>query len=205
MQFTRAFAQCRWCRRIQIRCCGVEHIFPAYCESLKLGRHQTGALLKRSIQCGSNAYFAMPEKCPTLKFVKLTEHARAPTRGSTAAAGFDLYSAYDYQVPAGGRCVCLTDLQVAVPEGCYGRVAPRSGLASKHGIDVGAGVVDADYRGNLGVLLFNFGSTDFTVSRGDRIAQFICERITYPELVECKSLDETERGEGGFGSTGLRG
>ncbi|KAH7945910.1 hypothetical protein HPB49_017073 [Dermacentor silvarum] len=145
----------------------------------------------------------MPSELPKLKFVRLTEHARAPTRGSAAAAGFDLYSAYDYQVPAGGRCVCLTDIQVAVPEGCYGRVAPRSGLAAKHGIDVGAGVVDADYRGNLGVMLFNLGNTDFTVARGDRIAQFICERITYPELVECKSLDETERGEGGFGSTGL--
>ncbi|KAK8781848.1 hypothetical protein V5799_016810 [Amblyomma americanum] len=95
-------------------------------------------------------------------------------------------SAYDYRVPSGGRCVCLTDLQVCVPDGCYGRVAPRSGLAAKNGIDVGAGVVDADYRGNLGVLLFNFGDSEFTVSRGDRIAQFICERITYPELVECQ-------------------
>uniref|UniRef100_A0A131YPZ4 Deoxyuridine 5'-triphosphate nucleotidohydrolase n=1 Tax=Rhipicephalus appendiculatus TaxID=34631 RepID=A0A131YPZ4_RHIAP len=202
MQFTRAFVQCR---SILTRCCIVERICPAYCANLKLGHHQASALLKRSIQCSRNEFSTMPGECPTLKFVKLTEHARAPTRGSAAAAGFDLYSAYDYQVPAGGRCVCLTDLQVAVPEGCYGRVAPRSGLASKHGIDVGAGVVDADYRGNLGVLLFNFGSTDFTVSRGDRIAQFICERITYPELVECKTLDETERGEGGFGSTGLRG
>ncbi|XP_077483252.1 deoxyuridine triphosphatase [Amblyomma americanum] len=149
--------------------------------------------------------FRMPEESPKLKFVRLTEHARTPTRGSAAAAGFDLYSAYDYRVPSGGRCVCLTDLQVCVPDGCYGRVAPRSGLASKNGIDVGAGVVDADYRGNLGVLLFNFGDSEFTVSRGDRIAQFICERITYPELVECQSLDDTERGGGGFGSTGLRG
>ncbi|KAH8024316.1 hypothetical protein HPB51_022435 [Rhipicephalus microplus] len=158
----------------------------------------------------------MPGECSTLKFVKLTEHARAPTRGSAAAAGFDLYSAYDYQVPAGGRCVCLTDLQVAVPEGCYGRVAPRSGLASKHGIDVGAGVVDADYRGNLGVLLFNFGSTDFTAATQEHQAfsalSRCCSRMqlhinsaAHHFAFFFQSLDETERGEGGFGSTGLRG
>lgn len=147
----------------------------------------------------------MPEETQKLKFVRLTEHARAPTRGSAHAAGLDLYSAHDYQVPAGGRCLCLTDLQVSIPEGCYGRVAPRSGLAVKHGIDVGAGVVDADYRGNLGVLLFNLSDVDFKVARGDRIAQLVCERIAYPDPVECESLDKTERGEGGFGSTGMRG
>ncbi|KAH9369148.1 hypothetical protein HPB48_018897 [Haemaphysalis longicornis] len=122
----------------------------------------------------------MPEETQKLKFVRLTEHARAPTRGSVHAAGLDLYSAHDYQVPAGGRCLCLPDLQVCIPEGCYGRVAPRSGLAVKHGIDVGAGVVDADYRGNLGVLLFNLSDVDFKVARGDRIAQLVCERIVLP-------------------------
>ncbi|XP_075548714.1 deoxyuridine triphosphatase isoform X1 [Dermacentor variabilis] len=197
MQFTRAFVQCRL---FLTDCCSVERIFLSYCKGHKLVR--ASALLEQSLQFRI-AHSTMSGEFPKLKFVRLTEHARAPTRGSPAAAGFDLYSAYDYQLPAGGRCVCLTDIQVAVPEGCYGRVAPRSGLAAKHAIDVGAGVVDADYRGNLGVMLFNLGNTDFTVARGDRIAQFICERIAYPELVECKSLDETERGEGGFGSTGL--
>lgn len=98
--------------------------------------------------------------------------------------------------------ICKTDLQISIPEGCYGRVAPRSGLAAKNFIDVGAGVVDADYRGNLCVILFNFGKEDFIVRRGDRIAQLICEKISYPELEEVESLDETTRGEGGFGSTG---
>lgn len=98
--------------------------------------------------------------------------------------------------------MALTDLQIAVPEGCYGRVAPRSGLAAKKFIDVGAGVIDYDYRGNVGVVLFNFGDEDFKVSKGDRIAQLICERICYPRLEECKTLDVTERGVGGFGSTG---
>ncbi|EDW11051.2 deoxyuridine 5'-triphosphate nucleotidohydrolase [Drosophila mojavensis] len=142
-------------------------------------------------------------KC-VLRFAKLTEHALAPQRGSARAAGYDLRSAYDVVVPARGKAVVKTDLQVQVPEGSYGRVAPRSGLAVKNFIDVGAGVVDEDYRGNLGVVLFNHSDTDFEVKHGDRIAQFICERIFYPELEEVNKLEDTERGEAGFGSTGIK-
>ena len=80
----------------------------------------------------------------------------------------------------------------------------RSGLAAKSFIDVGAGVVDEDYRGPLGVVLFNHANADFEVKQGDRIAQLICEKIVYPELVEVEDLDQTERGEGGFGSTGVK-
>lgn len=115
-----------------------------------------------------------------------------------------LFSAYEYTVPARGKQLVMTDIQVQLPEGCYGRVAPRSGLAVKNFIDVGAGVVDEDYRGNLGVVLFNHSDTEFKVTRGDRIAQFICERIFYPELEEVGSLTDTERGSGGFGSTGTQ-
>jgi len=97
-----------------------------------------------------------------------------------------------------------TDLSIAVPEGTYGRVAPRSGLAVKHFLDVGAGVVDADYRGPLGVVLFNFGKEDYQVREGDRIAQLVLERIVTPDVLEVESLDDTQRGEGGFGSTGKR-
>lgn len=89
-----------------------------------------------------------------------------------------------------------------VPSGTYGRVAPRSGLAAKHMIDVGAGVVDEDYTGNVGVVLFNLGGEDFAVKAGDRVAQLVCEKIEHPELEEVERLEETERGEGGFGSTG---
>ncbi|XP_067634437.1 deoxyuridine 5'-triphosphate nucleotidohydrolase [Eurosta solidaginis] len=142
-------------------------------------------------------------KC-VLRFAKLTEHALAPVRGSEFAAGADLRSAYDMVVPARGKAIVKTDLQVQVPEGSYGRVAPRSGLAVKNFIDVGAGVVDEDYRGNLGVLLFNHSDVDFEVKRGDRIAQFICERIFYPELEEVDKLNDTKRGAGGFGSTGIK-
>nr|XP_044988826.1 deoxyuridine 5'-triphosphate nucleotidohydrolase, mitochondrial-like [Jaculus jaculus] len=137
-----------------------------------------------------------------LRFVGLSEHATAPTRGSARAAGCDLYSAYDYTVPPMEKAIVKTDIQIAVPPGCYGRVAPRSGLAVKHFIDVGAGVIDEDYRGNVGVVLFNFGKEKFEVKQGDRIAQLICERIFYPEIEEVQVLNDTERGLGGFGSTG---
>lgn len=138
-----------------------------------------------------------------LQWAKLTDRAFEPERGSGLAAGFDLKSAYDLVIPAHGKCVVKTDLAIKVPHGSYGRVAPRSGLAVKNFIDVGAGVVDADYRGNVGVVLFNHSDNDFEVHRGDRIAQLICERIFYPRLQQVDILDDTARGEGGFGSTGV--
>jgi dUTP pyrophosphatase len=115
----------------------------------------------------------------------------------------DARSAYDYVVPARGKELVKTDLSVAIPRGTYARVAPRSGLAWKKFIDVGAGVVDYDYRGNVGVILFNHGEEDFVVRKGDRVAQLILERIVTPDVVECDDLDDTERGAGGFGSTGV--
>ena len=96
-----------------------------------------------------------------------------------------------------------TDLSIAIPLGTYARVAPRSGLAWKSFIDVGAGVVDYDYRGNVGAILFNHGDSDFVVKTGDRVAQLILEQIVTPEVIECEELEETERGAGGFGSTGV--
>ncbi|XP_063104405.1 deoxyuridine 5'-triphosphate nucleotidohydrolase, mitochondrial isoform X3 [Cavia porcellus] len=122
-----------------------------------------------------------------LRFVRLSEHATAPTRGSARAAGYDLYSAYDYTIPSMEKALVKTDIQIGLPSGCYGRVA---------------GVIDEDYRGNVGVVLFNFGKEKFEVKKGDRIAQLICERIYYPEIEEVEGLDSTERGSGGFGSTG---
>lgn len=113
-------------------------------------------------------------------------------------------SAYDAVVPARGKALVKTDIQIDVPFGTYGRIAPRSGLAWKNSIDVGAGVIDQDYRGNVGVILFNHSDTDFDIKKGDRIAQLICERIVYPNLVHVDSLTETARGEGGLGSTGIQ-
>ncbi|EDV25737.1 uncharacterized protein TRIADDRAFT_24211 [Trichoplax adhaerens] len=140
----------------------------------------------------------------TLRFKKLSENATAPKRGSAQAAGYDLYSAEQSVIPPHGKAVIKTDIAIAVPAGCYGRVAPRSGLAVKKHIDVGAGVIDQDYRGNVGVVLFNHGKEEFSVSKGERIAQLILERILIAPLEECEDLDETDRGAGGFGSTGSK-
>lgn len=130
-----------------------------------------------------------------LKFKRLSNNARKPTKSSEKAAGFDLYSAYDYKVDARGKELVKTDLAFEIPDGCYGRIAPRSGLAWKYFIDVGAGVIDADFRGNLAVVVFNFGHHPFNIKAGDKIAQLICERIAYPELKEeLDSLGETGRG-----------
>ena len=139
---------------------------------------------------------------PVLRFVKLTEKAIPPTRGRARAAGFDLYSACDTTVRARGKVLVTTDLQIHIPDGCYGRIAPRSGLPVHQNIDVGGGVIDGDYRGNVAGILFNHSDEPFVVARGDRNAQLICERVYFPALEVVRTLNATERGEGGFGSTG---
>ncbi|KAG9243919.1 dUTPase-like protein [Calycina marina] len=139
---------------------------------------------------------------PPLLIKKLSDKARLPTRGSAFAAGYDLYAAKDTVVPSRGRVLVDTDISMAVPAGTYGRIAPRSGLASKHMIDTGAGVIDADYRGQVKVLLFNHGEKDFDIKEGDRVAQLVLERIYTPEVMEVQELEESVRGAGGFGSTG---
>jgi dUTP pyrophosphatase len=105
-------------------------------------------------------------------------------------------------IPARGRALVPTDISISVPVGTYGRVAPRSGLANKHGIDTMAGVIDADYRGPVGVILANLSDVDFEVKVGDRIAQLIVEKIVMPDVVVVQKLEESVRGAGGFGSTG---
>jgi deoxyuridine 5'-triphosphate nucleotidohydrolase len=115
---------------------------------------------------------------PALQIKLLSSTAKAPTRGSAYAAGYDLYASKATTIPARGKVLVDTDISIAVPAGTYGRVAPRSGLASKHSIDVGAGVIDADYRGPVKVLLFNFSEVEFKVEVGERVAQLIVERVS---------------------------
>ena len=139
---------------------------------------------------------------PPLQVKLLSSTAKAPTRSSAFAAGYDLYASKAATVSAWGKVLVDTDISIAVPAETYGRVAPRSGLASKHSIHTGAGVIDADYRGPVKVLLFNLSGTEFQVEAGDRIAQLIVERIYTPDIVVVDQLEETVRGAGGFGSTG---
>lgn len=139
-----------------------------------------------------------------LLFKKLSDKATLPSKGSAKAAGYDLSSAVDTQVPARGKALIITDLSCALPGGTYGRVAPRSGLTWKNSIDVGAGVIDQDYTGNIGVILFNHSDTVFEVKQGNKIAQLILEKIVDDAVVkEVAELPSTTRGSAGFGSTGV--
>jgi dUTP pyrophosphatase len=137
-----------------------------------------------------------------LLFKRLHPEARLPSRGSTRAAGLDLCAVERLTLAPGARAAVRTGLAVAIPEGFYGRVAPRSGLAVRHGIDVLAGVVDSDYRGEILCALVNHGSEPFEIEPGARVAQLIIEVIATPESAWADDLEETERGAGGFGSTG---
>lgn len=145
---------------------------------------------------------AAPAGPLSLRIKLLSEHGKAPQCSSPGAAGYDIFSAQDATIGAHGRALIATDISLDIPVGFYGRVAPRSGLALKYGIDVGAGVIDSDYRGPLGVVLFNFGDAEFVIKRGDRIAQLLIEPIAKPAITVVAELDGTERGQGGFGSTG---
>ena len=134
--------------------------------------------------------------------VKLDQGAKAPFKASAGAAGYDLYANEEGVIPKNFRSLVSTGVYLEIPEGCYGRIAPRSSLACKHCVDVGAGVVDNDYRGELKVLLINNGEGDFIIKKGDRIAQLIFENYSSPTIQVVGALNDTARGAGGFGSTG---
>ena len=119
------------------------------------------------------------------------------------AAGYDLFSAENGIVPAHNQLVVSTEIAIMFPSGCYGRIAPRSGLAVKNSIYIGAGVIDEDYCGPIKILLINHGNNPFEVKEGDQVAQLILERIITPDTMIVDSLLETERGDKGFGSTGI--
>jgi dUTP pyrophosphatase len=138
----------------------------------------------------------------SLKIKRINADAQLPTRGSEGAAGYDLQSVESCVILPGKRAVVATGLSIELPPGVYGRIAPRSGLAVKHGIQVGAGVVDADYRGEVKVVLFNHDSNPYVIKPGYRIAQLVLERCETPEVEEIFDTSDTQRGEGGFGSTG---
>ena len=161
----------------------------------------------------------------------LTDDAIIPTYGSVDAAGLDLYASSDYLILPNTRDCISTGIAIEWarsnefqdkfqdkfqdefqdkfqdenPENFYMRIAPRSGLAYKHGIDVGAGVIDFGYRGEIKVILFNHGDNEFIIKKGDRIAQAILTRIIrFSEIITSDTLSDTQRGSGGFGSTGTR-
>jgi len=138
----------------------------------------------------------------TLHFKRLDPRAVLPRRGSARSAGLDICSIEDLEIGPRQRIAARTGLAVAIPLGFYGRVAPRSGLAAKNGLDVLAGVIDSDYRGEVQCLLYNTSDEKIILPAGNKICQLIVEQIIMPEAVWATDLEETVRGAGGFGSTG---
>lgn len=139
----------------------------------------------------------------TIKCKLLTPMAKLPTKGSVNAAGFDLYSAQVATLNHGQRLCISTGIAISIPPGYYGRIAPRSGLAVKNGANVLAGVVDSDFRGEVKVILINHGDTPMDIRQHDRIAQLIIERCGFWGFEQVEELEDTTRGTGGFGSTGV--
>jgi dUTP pyrophosphatase len=157
----------------------------------------------------------MPAPNPTPVSITIHREPEAeglplPSYATAGAAGLDLYAALSEDAPItltpGARALITTGLRMAIPEGYEVQVRPRSGLAIKHGIGLvnSPGTIDSDYRGTVQVILINWGQEPFTVRRGDRIAQMVIAPVSRALLQETHTLDATERGEGGFGSTGIQ-
>lgn len=137
-----------------------------------------------------------------IAFVKFSEKAIKPTQAHAFDAAYDLYATDDYTLEPWERRLFATNIGCLVPEGYYGRIAPRSGLAYKYGIDILGGVVDRSYTGDIGVIMINFGQDPYEVKTGDRIAQFIIETCAQVQREEVEALEETQRGEWARWSSG---
>lgn len=146
----------------------------------------------------------MPKKKTVIKFQKLHPDATVPDLATEGAAGFDLRTIEDVRIPSMGRAKVRTGLSLEIPPGFEGQVRPRSGLAAKHGITVlnSPGTIDSDYRGEIQVILINFGPECAFIA-GDRIAQLVINALPSISFEETSELSSTDRGEGGFGSTGI--
>ena len=149
----------------------------------------------------------MPSRSDVPVLVKRLPHGEGldlPAYATDGAAGMDVVSAEDVTIAPGARHAVATGLAMAIPPGFEIQVRPRSGLALKHGITVPntPGTIDSDYRGELKVILINHGAEPFAILRGDRVAQLVLAPVTRASWLAVEELDETLRGEGGFGSTG---
>ena len=141
-----------------------------------------------------------------LKLKKLNDNAIIPTRGSEKAAGYDLYAAEEASIKAGETVKIGTGIAVAIPDGYFGGIYARSGLATKEGLRPAncVGVIDSDYRGELIVSIHNDSSVDRVIEKGERMAQLVVQPYLSVEFEEADELDETERGDGGFGHSGKK-
>ena len=141
----------------------------------------------------------------TLAFKRIHPDAVLPAYAHKSDAGMDVRSVEDLVIAPGKRALVPTGLVMLLPPGYEAQVRPRSGLALKHGVTVlnTPGTIDSGYRGEVGVILANFGDSDFAVRKGDKIAQIVIAPVTQPDIVESDTVESTDRGAGGFGSTGV--
>lgn len=140
-----------------------------------------------------------------VKIQKIKEDAVIPSYAHDGDAGVDIYSAEDYTLKPLERVLVSTGIRIAVPNGYEAQIRPKSGLAINHGISIvnTPGTIDSGYRGEVGVIAINLGQGDFTIEKGKKIAQIVFNKIENVKFEEVKDLDNTKRGDGGFGSTGL--
>jgi len=139
-----------------------------------------------------------------LKIERIDKELELPTYAHEWDAAIDLRSREDVTIGVGRKAIIKTGIKVAIPNGHAGLIWDRSGLAAKHALHTLAGVIDSGYRGEIGVVMINLGENDFKVERGMRIAQMLIQPVLNLRVKEVDSLDETKRGEGGFGSTGTK-
>lgn len=137
-----------------------------------------------------------------LQIQKLDPAAKIPTFSYKGDAGMDIFSIEDVEILPGEKAVVRTGLKLAIPEGCAGFVWDKSGMAVKHHIKTMAGVIDSNYRGEFQVVLTNLGKVSYHIEKGSKIAQLIIAPVTSPQIEEADITDQTERGGGGFGSSG---
>ena len=141
-----------------------------------------------------------------IRFIKLREGAHVPTKAHEDDAGFDLYASEDYLLKAHGFGCVPTAIAIELPAGTEAQVRPRSGLAAKYGVTVlnAPGTIDAGYRGEVKVILINHGESDFSITAGMRIAQMVISPVLPAAFSEVEALEGSERGAGGFGSSGAK-
>jgi len=146
----------------------------------------------------------IPDCCGNieLKVLKLSENAIVPSRANESDAGYDLYALEDTIIPSRNRAMVKTGIAIAIPFNHVGLIWPRSGLALKAGLDVLAGVIDSGYRGEVCVILQNHVNEHYHIKSGDRIAQLLIQKVSSPDIKIVSELNESDRGTGGFGSSG---
>ncbi|MEN8252126.1 MAG: dUTP diphosphatase [Patescibacteria group bacterium] len=135
---------------------------------------------------------------------KVSEKARLPQYTIEGDAAMELYSTEDIIVKLGEIVACQTGIAIAIPEGYVGLIWDKSGVALKGGLKTMGGVIDSNYRGEIGVIIRNLSKKEYTINKGDKIAQMLIQRVECPIIEEVNELEKTERGDGAFGSTGLR-